>query len=254
MHILLGLCTFLKRYKYFFSLLIAGIAILVATEYREHPTIQCPSVHSQKSVLEIFSEGEYEGYLELTKDQPKEKKLQWSQFQDIAERYKEYGKNQKSSELFEIASILQMDIEVCLNKLKEIHLIEKKEELFEAAFLEHLKQIAEKAPEAFTRDIYKDLLRLRKAALLLKTESSGEAFSYYIARLEGLLELDRRSVLGMYLIKEAIKKHIYTKLEIQVVKNELLARSSDEICKIIHGVHEGEHQYQGNQEYPQHQK
>lgn len=230
-------------------MLVTGVAILVATEYREHPTLQGAPKISKKTVLEIFFDGEYEDFLELTKDQSKEKKLEWRQFEDIKERARIYRAGEACSQRAEIVSLLQTDVEICLNTLKDLDLIEKNREVFEAAFFEYLTQEAENNRALFTKEIYNDLLRLRKSILLLETESSEAAFSYYVTRFQGFLDLDRRSVLDRYLLKEAIKNHIYTKQEIQKVKDELLAKSSEEICQIIHGVHGAERHYLESQEY-----
>lgn len=249
----------LKKYKYLMLplLIVIGIGLSFAAEHKEHLLIVEPTFVPEKKEFKIFLNGEYEDYLEFIKDQPKEKKLEWKQFQEIRELGNKLGSVVENSDP-KILAILQLsrgkNIEKMFNELKASAIIEKDESLFEATFFKYMANLGDNSPEVFTKELYADLMRIKKATSLLKKEGGSEAFTDYKERLARLLELDMGSPLNQHLLKEALKKHIYTVDEIQKVKAYLLALPSDKLCAIIHGECEGEYHFLESPGCPQSQK
>lgn len=212
------------------------------------------STGNEKTQINIFFSDEYEDFLEFIRDQPRENKLEWKQFQEIRELAKKV-KVELESPNYNIIAILQLSkekkIREMFNQLKQTMILEKNIESFEAAFFTYMSILAETAPSAFTKDFYLDLLRIKKSAQILKKESGEHAYLHYKARLASLLELDLGSVLNQYLLKEAMQRGVYSSAEIQKIKANLLALPSDKICAIIHGACGEEHQYLESQGYHQ---
>ncbi len=248
MLILHKLFTFLKNYKFSAPLLFILMAIVIAigAEHKDCQVIKVYPPAAEKKVVEVFLEGEYEDYLQFVRGQSKEKRLEWKQFVEIQALGRkvscilEKGNSQISSVLH-LARENRM--EEMFVKLKEILPPGEDENAFETAFFMHMVELGETSPDAFTRELYADLIRIKRAVALLKSEGSNSAYSYYQSKLANLLQLDVGSVLNRYLLKVAMEKQIFSSQEIAEVKEELLALPAEKICAIIRGECEVEHHY-----------
>lgn len=228
MHIRLKQYMSLKiRYVLLVFLTGAGIAILFAVEHKDHVLESEELYVSPKNTITLFLDGGYEDYLEFIRDQPKEKRLEWKQFQEIHEIGKKVEKELDDQKISEIIAILQLNLEESFATLKKSKIIQENEALFEAAFFIYTIDSFKNA----SKEEYADLLRVKKAISLLKSGSEKEAFDFYKTKIANLLELDTGSILHRYLLKEALKRRIYSIPEIQKVKAELLALPSEEMCK-----------------------
>ncbi len=78
---------FLSRYRHLviLGLVLVAIGFLFSSELKVHALLNHSALHSKKEVSKVFLEGEYVDFLEFIQDQPKEKKLEWKQFQEIHE-------------------------------------------------------------------------------------------------------------------------------------------------------------------------
>ena len=239
-------------------LIVLGIALSFAAENKDHLVVREPSFATEKKEFKVFLNGEYEDYLEFIRDQPKEKRLEWKQFQEIRELSNKIGDAIEKSDP-KIVAILQLgrekNIEEMFRLLKECSIARKDESVFEstfeASFFKYMANLGDNAPETFTKELYADLIRIKKATSILKTEGGREAFTFYKGRLSKLLELDMGSPLNQHLLREALQRQIYTVSEIQKVKAYLLSLPSDKLCAIIHGECEGEYHFGISQECPQ---
>jgi hypothetical protein len=185
---------------------------------------------SEKKALALFLEGEYEDYLYFTRSQDKEEKLTWVQFQQMHQEGKklknEMSKLSNQNELENAVKHLEISrsghYEEMFQKLKFSKIIEINEPLFEAAYFLFMVKIAEENPNQFNKEIYKDLIRLKKSLSLLSSHDADAAFLYYKRKLANILELDLGSPLNQYLVQLAISKKIYSKEEIEKIKSELI--------------------------------
>lgn len=234
-------------------LVITGIALSFATEKKSDLVSLSPYV-VEKKPGNIFLTGEYEDYLELIRDQPKLKKLEWKQFLEI----KDLGTkviNELDNADPKIVYILQLGterkMEEMFNELKKSSVLKQH---IDPAFFIHISILSENFPEGFTTELYLDLMRVRKAISLLEKGASEDPFSYYKGKLAKRLHLDLRSPFDQYLLKVALERQIYTNEEIEKVKMFLLEIPSDRLCSIIHGEYEAEYHHLECQEYHQLQK
>lgn len=247
MHTLRKHYTFLSRYKYVIILgsILGGVAFLFSTQPQRELPLNHFILPYQKDLCKVFLDGEYLDYLEFIQNQRTSKKLDWKQFQEIHELGKSVSKILESVEakedILEGVLIFQISrtagIEECFYKLKESSLLQKEDLIFKAAFFSFLVETGKSLPESLNKEGYLDLLRIKKACLLLKKQSVKEAFSYYKRKLSNLLELDMESVLDRYLLKVALQKRIYSKEEIETEKKALLQLTFDKLQQIIHDEH-----------------
>ncbi len=244
MHIRHKHYMFLNRYRYvaISALILIALGFLFSSENKAHTLLSHNLLHPQKEISKIFLEGEYIDYLEFVQGQPKGKKLEWKQFQKIHELGKSVSSVLENSNLrdhlLEGVAILEISqksgVEKCFCKLKESDLLEKDESIFQAAFFLLLVRIAENSPDLLTKEVYLNLIRLKKSALLIKKEGYKAAFAHYKGKLAGLLELDMDSVLHSHLLQVALEKEIYSVEDILKVKEALLKLPFEKICEIIH--------------------
>ena len=201
----------------------------------------CYPAQIEKKITTLFLEGSYEDYLDFVLTQPKEKRLEWKQFKEIRELGNKNLLDLKNCDpnlvsLFCLAR--ENKVEEMFQKLDDSSILEMDEKSLDVAFFMHMVKIGETAPGSFTREVYLDMMRMKRALSFLKKGGGKEAFSYYQSRLASLLDLDTGSLLGRYLLKSAMQKGIYTAEEIRSVKKDLLALPAEELRILIRGEHE----------------